>query len=51
MSFVKSKDGTNIAYEKSGQGPALVLVSGATGYRAMGYGNDLVALLESAILP
>lgn len=46
MSVVKSKDGTNIDYEKSGRGPALILVSGATGYRAMGYSNDLVQLLE-----
>ena len=46
MAVVTSKDGTEIEYEKSGSGPALVLVSGATGYRDMGYGNELVKLLE-----
>ncbi len=30
MQTVTSKDGTRIAYEKSGQGPAVILVSGAT---------------------
>ena len=33
MSRVMSKDGTEIAYEKSGRGPAVILVDGAMGYR------------------
>lgn len=33
MSQVKSKDGTTIAYDKTGLGPILVLVNGAMGYR------------------
>lgn len=32
--FVTSKDGTRIAYETSGSGPALLVVNGALGYRA-----------------
>jgi pimeloyl-ACP methyl ester carboxylesterase len=44
---VKSKDGTKIDYDQSGKGwPALILVSGATGYREMGYGSEMVKLLE-----
>lgn len=34
--FVTSKDGTRIAYEKVGSGPALVLVDGAMCYRDFG---------------
>jgi pimeloyl-ACP methyl ester carboxylesterase len=34
MSTVISKDGTRIAFDQSGQGPALILVSGAFGTRA-----------------
>lgn len=33
MHTVTSKDGTKIAYDKSGQGPALILVGGAFSYR------------------
>ncbi|MFD0695449.1 alpha/beta fold hydrolase [Paenibacillus sp. GCM10027628] len=33
MYTVTSKDGTKIAYDKSGQGPALILVGGAFSYR------------------
>ncbi|MGG1517867.1 hypothetical protein ABE504_20795 [Paenibacillus oryzisoli] len=33
MHFVHSQDGTQIAYDKSGQGPALILVAGAFSYR------------------
>lgn len=36
MSTVKSKDGTTIAYEKKGSGPALILVDGAMCYRKSG---------------
>lgn len=43
MQTVTSKDGTRIAYDKSGKGPALVLVGGALSARA---GNgELVQLL------
>lgn len=34
MRTVTSKDGTRIAFDQSGQGPALILVSGATATRA-----------------
>jgi pimeloyl-ACP methyl ester carboxylesterase len=34
MSTVTSKDGTTIAYEQTGSGPALILVNGAMQYRA-----------------
>jgi pimeloyl-ACP methyl ester carboxylesterase len=40
-----SKDGTTIAYEKSGSGPALVLVDGALCSREMGPGRDLATAL------
>jgi pimeloyl-ACP methyl ester carboxylesterase len=36
--FVTSKDGTKIAYDKLGSGPAVILVTGATGTRA-GWGQ------------
>ncbi len=34
MKTVKSKDGTTIAYEQAGEGPALILIHGATQHRA-----------------
>ena len=34
-----SKDGTQIAFEKSGNGPAVIIVSGALSHRAL-YGDD-----------
>lgn len=43
---VTSKDGTTIAYEKSGSGPALVLVDGALCSREMGPGRDLAKALS-----
>jgi hypothetical protein len=36
MSHVKSKDGTTIAYERYGSGPALILVDGALCSRTFG---------------
>src|SRR4051812_2241419 len=36
MSEVRSSDGTRIAYERSGEGPALILVDGALCSRALG---------------
>src|ERR1700726_1212260 len=34
MQTVTSKDGTQIAFDKVGSGPAVILVNGATAYRA-----------------
>jgi pimeloyl-ACP methyl ester carboxylesterase len=45
MSKVISKDGTGIAYERIGQGPALILVDGALTYRAFGPMPELAKLL------
>jgi pimeloyl-ACP methyl ester carboxylesterase len=42
---VRSKDGTTIAYERSGRGPALILVDGALCSRAFGPSQKLAALL------
>ncbi|HLJ32354.1 MAG TPA: alpha/beta hydrolase [Ktedonobacteraceae bacterium] len=38
MSKVLSKDGTDIVFDRSGQGPALIMVSGATATRAAAAG-------------
>jgi pimeloyl-ACP methyl ester carboxylesterase len=45
MSEVRSKDGTAIAYERSGGGPALILVDGAFCSRAFGPMPKLAPLL------
>lgn len=45
MAATRSKDGTSIAYDKTGQGPALVLVDGAFCYRQNGPAPKLVPLL------
>jgi len=45
MSQVRSKDGTVIAYERSGSGPALILVDGALCSRAFGPSPQLAPLL------
>ena len=45
MKKVLSKDGTPIAFDRSGQGPALILVDGALCYRASGPAGPLAALL------
>ncbi len=45
MSKVTSKDGTQIAYEKKGTGPALILVDGAMCYRGFGPMQKLSELL------
>lgn len=42
---VISKDGTAIAYDQSGQGPAVILVDGALCYRASGPSAPLALLL------
>jgi pimeloyl-ACP methyl ester carboxylesterase len=46
MNRVTSKDGTSIVYERSGSGPALVIVDGALCSRAFGPSAKLAALLE-----
>jgi len=45
MSKVTSKDGTVIAYEKKGSGPAVILVDGAIGYRSFSSSLHLAELL------
>ena len=45
MSEVRSSDGTTIAYERSGRGPALILVDGALCRRAFGPSAKLAPLL------
>jgi len=45
MSKITSKDGTEIAYEKKGTGPAVILVDGALGYRGLGFGSPLAEML------
>ena len=45
MSQVRSNDGTTIAYERLGRGPALVLVDGALCSRAFGPSAKLAGLL------
>ena len=45
MNHVRSKDGTTIAYERSGKGPALVLVDGALCSRTFGPSPKLAPLL------
>jgi pimeloyl-ACP methyl ester carboxylesterase len=47
MSMVTSRDGTRIAYERSGQGPALVLVDGALCFRSFGPMAPLAELLAA----
>src|SRR5437879_12391969 len=48
MPVVTSADGTAIAYERTGSGPALVLVDGAMCYRAAGPMQPLAALLQDS---
>jgi pimeloyl-ACP methyl ester carboxylesterase len=47
MSQVISRDGTTIAFDKSGQGPALIIVNGAMGYRAFYGDKPLVSKLSN----
>jgi pimeloyl-ACP methyl ester carboxylesterase len=48
MPTVTSADGTTIAYETTGAGPALILVDGAMCYRGQGPARDLAAALADA---
>src|SRR4051812_21086444 len=45
MSTLESADGTVIAYEKSGEGPPVILVDGALCYRASGPARPLAKAL------
>jgi pimeloyl-ACP methyl ester carboxylesterase len=45
VTTVRSKDGTTIAYDRTGGGPPLILVDGALCYRASGPSTPLAALL------
>jgi pimeloyl-ACP methyl ester carboxylesterase len=45
MKTVNSKDGTTIAYDQFGEGPAVILVSGALGERSHPMAQDLARLL------
>src|SRR5882762_5064638 len=45
MKKVLSKDGTPIAFDQTGNGPAVILVDGALCYRASGPSGSLAALL------
>jgi pimeloyl-ACP methyl ester carboxylesterase len=45
MTQVRSKDGTSIAFERAGKGPAFILVDGALCSRAMGPMGPLAKLL------
>ncbi|MEU4395338.1 alpha/beta hydrolase [Kribbella sp. NPDC023855] len=47
MNTVDSKDGTPIAYDRAGEGPAVVLVDGALCSRAQGPMPELAALLAA----
>src|SRR6266571_3683278 len=46
MKYVPSKDGTTIAFERSGEGPLLILVDGALCYSSVGSSTRLAAPLS-----
>jgi len=45
MPPVISQGGTSIAYDTAGNGPAVILVDGALGFRSFGASHDLATLL------
>jgi pimeloyl-ACP methyl ester carboxylesterase len=47
MNTITSHDGTTIAYERTGSGPALILVDGALCHRAFGPSKDLAEALKA----
>ena len=49
MPNVKSKDGTEIAYTKIGTGPALIIVFGATAFRAFDREATLAEMLAQSL--
>src|SRR5918994_3279825 len=46
MQTVTSKDGSRIAYDRSGSGPVVILVAGALGYRKFNKMEELAGLLS-----
>ena len=50
MSILTSKDGTTIAFDKQGQGPAVILVDGAMCYRNAGPMTPLAAPLQYGLV-
>ncbi|HLV36033.1 MAG TPA: alpha/beta hydrolase [Spirillospora sp.] len=46
MAYITSKDGTQIAFDRSGSGPAIILVDGAFCHRAFGPMKPLTPFLE-----
>lgn len=50
MEIVKSKDGTPLAFDRSGEGPAVVLVSGAFIDRAHAFNVELSRILASQFM-
>jgi pimeloyl-ACP methyl ester carboxylesterase len=46
MNTVRSEDGTSIAFEKSGEGPSIILIDGALCYRDSGPSRPLAAELS-----
>jgi pimeloyl-ACP methyl ester carboxylesterase len=49
MNTVRSKDGTTIAFDRQGDGPALLLVDGAMGTRSSGSKPELAKLLAQRL--
>jgi pimeloyl-ACP methyl ester carboxylesterase len=49
MQTVRSADGTTIAYDEQGQGPALIVVNGAMNTRSSGSNPQLAALLAQRL--
>ena len=47
MNTVTSKDGTKIAYDKLGDGPAVIFITGALCYRSFGPVADVAKVLAS----
>src|SRR5688572_18136414 len=47
MSHVISKDGTSIAFDKSGEGPAIIIMNGAMGFREFYGDKPLVEALSN----
>jgi hypothetical protein len=45
MSTLKSKDGTEIAFDRQGKGPAVIMVDGAMSTRSGGSKPELARLL------
>lgn len=46
-SFVTSRDGTRIAYERTGSGPSLIVVAGALGSKDLSFMRSYVTVLAS----